>query len=56
MGMHNRREDDNREAEVELNKGYHGADDTYTIKYDDGDGAGLAFESEEKAQEFIDKK
>jgi len=54
--MFERKEDDNRGAEVELDKGYHGNDDSYHVRYDDGSGAGLGFSSEQDAQDYIDKK
>lgn len=56
MSNFSRKEDDNREAKSELEKGYHGDDDYYKIVYDDGTGAGIAFSTEEDAQNYIDKK
>jgi len=54
--MFTRQEDDNRGAEVELDKGYHGADDVYKIAYDDDTHSGVGFSSEQDAQDFIDRK
>ena len=52
----NRAEDDNREAETETVKGYHGNDDYVKVNYEDGTSSGVAFQTVQDAQDYIDKK
>lgn len=51
---HTRNENDDREAEIEEVRAYHGADDYCKVNFGDGTGSGIAFSSTEDAQEYID--